>query len=840
MMRTNYEGLGVFYLGKEYDMKKGAIKDAPILYDSKDLTTHAVIIGMTGSGKTGLGISLLEEALIDGIPVIAIDPKGDIPNLMLTFPELKPSDFLPWINRQEALNKGLTPEQYAKKQADLWRKGLAQWDQGPERISRLKASADFAVYTPGSSAGRKISVLRRLTPPPEAVMQEADLLKDKIQNSVTSLLSLLGIEADPLTSREHILLSNIIDHYWSEGQAVDLVTLIKAIQRPPFSRIGILDLELFYPEKERFSLSMRLNNLLAAPGFEAWLEGDPMDVQSLFYTAQGRPRASIFTISHLSEEERLFFVSMLLNEVIGWMRAQPGTGSLRALIYMDEIFGYFPPVKNPPTKRPLLTLLKQARAYGLGVVLSTQNPVDLDYKGLSNTGTWFIGRLQTERDKMRVLEGLEGASAASGFDADQMDKTLAGLGKRVFLLHNVHEPEPVTFHTRWVLSYLSGPLTRQQLKMLNMQQEQAGAESKGSLPFEKMDSGAGAPSGLAQRALQQAHSNMQPDASAEAESSTSRQEAGPPILPSDVNVWYLAPSGAGLQGLIYLPALIGRASVFYRSAKMGIETDEKVSVLAPLQSDPGTPVDWDGASVFDLDPGSLEKEPAPGSTFEPLPPAAVRSSSYRKWAKQMMKWIRQNRPLRLLKCRSLKAVSRPGESESEFRTRLSQMLRERRDTEIERLRNRYAKRFNTLKDRLFRAQQAIEREEDQAKSTKLQTAISFGTALLGAFFGRKTISTTSVSRMGTAMRSASRMRKEKMDVERAKERAQQISRQLQELEEKLDQEIARIEERFSPEALEIEEIDVRAKASDISLDMFGLAWLPYRRNTGGGISPDWE
>ena len=443
-----YEKLGAFYLGKYFDMAAQKLKDDLVLYDSKDLNTHAVIIGMTGSGKTGLGISLLEEALIDNIPVIAIDPKGDLPNLLLSFPQLQPGDFRPWINEQDALNAGLTPDQFAGKQADLWRKGLASWDQDPERIDRLKASAEFAVYTPGSNAGQPVSVLRNFAPPTTDIMAEKDLLRDRIQSTVTALLALLGIEADPITSREHILLSNIIESSWAEGKALDLAGMIRAIQSPPFERIGIMDLEAFYPPKNRFQLAMRLNNLLAAPGFEAWLEGEPLNINRMLYTDQGKPRASIFSISHLSDAERMFFVAVLLNEILAWMRTQSGTTSLRAILYMDEIYGYFPPVKNPPSKTPLLTLLKQARAFGLGVVLSTQNPVDLDYKGLSNTGTWFIGRLQTDRDKARVLEGLEGAAAGTGFDRGRMEEILAGLGQRIFLLNNVHENAPVTFQTR--------------------------------------------------------------------------------------------------------------------------------------------------------------------------------------------------------------------------------------------------------------------------------------------------------------------------------------------------------------------------------------------------------
>ncbi len=465
-MKNNYEKLGAFYLGKEYDLASRTLKEDLILYDSKDLNTHAVIIGMTGSGKTGLGIGILEEALIDNIPIIAIDPKGDLPNLLLNFPDLSPEDFRPWVNAQDALNKGLTIDNSQQSRLKPGGRVSPTGVKEPDRIARLKATADFTVYTPGSHAGLPVSVLRSFSPPAPATFEDPDLLREQIQTTATSLLALLGIEADPIISREHILLSNIFETVWSEAKSLDLAGLIHAIQAPPFERIGVMDLESFYPAKERFALAMRMNNLLASPGFESWLEGEPLNIGQMLYTAQGKPRACIFTISHLSDSERMFFVSMLLNEILGWMRTQPGTSSLRAILYMDEIFGYFPPVGNPPSKTPLLTLLKQARAFGLGVVLSTQNPVDLDYKGLSNTGTWFIGRLQTERDKGRVLEGLEGAAAGSGFDRSRMEEILAGLGKQVFLLHNVHENEPVIFQTRWVMSYLRGPMTREQIKVL--------------------------------------------------------------------------------------------------------------------------------------------------------------------------------------------------------------------------------------------------------------------------------------------------------------------------------------------------------------------------------------
>ena len=449
MSQASYEKMGAFYLGRPYDLEADTPGDGLVLYDSKDLVTHAVCVGMTGSGKTGLGIGLLEEAAIDGIPSLVIDPKGDMGNLLLTFPELGAEQFRPWINEDDARRKNLTPDEHAAAQAELWRKGLASWGQDGERIRRLREAADFAIYTPGSEAGQPISIVSSFAAPPGALIEDGDLYRERIATTTTSLLSLLGVDADPIRSREHILLSTLLDHQWKQGRDADLGGLIQMIQSPPVQRVGVLELDSFYPARERFELAMRLNNLLAAPGFQVWMKGQPLDIGALLYTETGKPRVAVVSIAHLSEAERMFFVSLLLNETVGWMRSRPGTTSLRALVYMDEIFGFMPPVAEPPSKKPLLTLLKQARAYGLGVVLATQNPVDLDYKGLSNTGTWFLGRLQTERDKARVLDGLEGVGGG-GLGRQELERILSGLGKRVFLLHNVHEKGPVIFETRWV------------------------------------------------------------------------------------------------------------------------------------------------------------------------------------------------------------------------------------------------------------------------------------------------------------------------------------------------------------------------------------------------------
>ena len=463
----DFETLGAFYLGRPYDIATKTATPAPLMYDSRDLLTHAVCIGMTGSGKTGLCIGLLEEALIDGIPAIIIDPKGDLANLALTFPSLSGEAFAPWVNEDEAQRAGQDVPTFAAAQAERWKKGLAGWGQDGARIQRLKDAAGVTIYTPGSSAGVPVSILKSFAVPPAAVLEDRDLLRERLQTTVGSLLGLAGVQADPLQSREHILLAKILETAWLAGTDLDLVGIIQQIQAPPFTRIGALELDAFYPAKDRFGLAMALNNLLAAPGFDQWLTGAPLDVASFLRTEDGRPRAAIFSIAHLSDAERMFFVSLLLNEVLGWVRMQSGTTSLRALLYMDEIFGYMPPVANPPSKEPLMLLLKQARAFGLGVVLATQNPVDLDYKGLSNTGTWFIGRLQTERDKARVLEGLAGAAGGERFDRGAMSETLSALGNRVFLMHNVHESAgPLTFETRWTLSYLRGPLTRTDIKAL--------------------------------------------------------------------------------------------------------------------------------------------------------------------------------------------------------------------------------------------------------------------------------------------------------------------------------------------------------------------------------------
>ncbi len=586
---ADFEKLGVFYLGRPYDWQQKKGQDGLILYDSKDLVTHAVCVGMTGSGKTGLCLALIEEAAIDGIPAILIDPKGDLANLLLTFPGLKSEDFRPWVNEDDARRKNLSVDDYARQQAELWQKGLASWGEDGARIQRLRDAADFAIYTPGSNAGIPLSILKSFAAPPPAIREDEELLRERIGTTATSLLGLLGIDADPIKSREHILISTILDTAWRQGQELDLAGLIQQIQTPPVKRVGVLDLDAFFPSKDRFALAMSLNNLLAAPGFGAWMEGEPLDVGNLLHTPEGKPRVAIVSIAHLNDAERMFFVSLLLNQVVGWMRTQSGTTSLRALLYMDEIFGFFPPVANPPSKTPLLTLLKQARAFGVGVVLATQNPVDLDYKGLSNTGTWFIGRLQTERDKARVLDGLEGAagSAGQGFDRAGLERILSGLSSRVFLMNNVHEDHPVVFESRWVMSYLRGPLTRAQIKTL-------------------MDARRGAPAPASAKAAPAPVAARPEPVSAPKPAGKGARAAAPepaaappaaggqrPLLPPDVPQHFVPARGGAPAGasLFYRPMLVGAAQVRVADTRSGVDVSRDLLYLTAITDD-AVPVDW--------------------------------------------------------------------------------------------------------------------------------------------------------------------------------------------------------------------------------------------------------
>jgi hypothetical protein len=819
----DFEKLGVFYLGRPHDLATRQSAAAPLLYDSKDLVTHAVCVGMTGSGKTGLCLGLLEEALLDGIPALMIDPKGDLANLCLTFPDLRPEDFAPWVNEDDARRKGLDVAAYAAQQAELWRTGLAAWGQDGARIRRLRDAAEVLVYTPGSTAGIPVSIVKSFGAPPAAVREDAELFRERIGTTATSLLGLLGIEADPLQSREHILLARLFETAWREGRDLDLPGLIQQIQSPPIPKVGALDLDAFFPPKDRFELATRLNNLLAAPGFDAWLEGEPLDVGALLYTAAGKPRAAIFSIAHLSDAERMFFVSLLLNETLGWVRAQSGTTSLRAIVYMDEIFGYFPPVANPPSKLPLLTLLKQARAFGVGVVLATQNPVDLDYKGLANTGTWFIGRLQTERDRARVLDGLEGVAAGSDqrFDRAAMEEILGGLGARVFLLNNVHEDAPEVFETRWVMSYLRGPLTRTQIKQLMADRKPA------AKPGRAATAPAAAPPASGREA-----------GAAHAPAPAPVRGGTRPVLPPGVPQHFVPVRGRAPAGtaLVYRPAVLGAATIRFADAKAGVEQSEEVVMAAPI-ADVAVPVSWEAAEAVDIPVADLETTPGEAAEWAELPSAAAKAKSYEGWKRDLAACLHGQRRLELLRDPASGGVYRPGESERDFRVRIREESRAARDERVEALRKKYAAKLAALDERIRRAQQTEAREREQVSQQGVQAAISIGASILGAVLGRKAVSVGNIGRATTAARGAGRVFKERQDVSRAQETVAAVQQARTALEAELEAELAELEVRSEPDRLE--SVAIRPKKTDVRVRLCALAWTPYWRDAAGAETPAW-
>ena len=816
-----FEKLGMFYLGKELDPETGKRGEEYLLYDSKDLTTHALCIGMTGSGKTGLCMGVLEEAAIDGIPALVIDPKGDMTNLLLSFPDLAQADFAPWVNVEEAKKKGLSQEEYGAAQAELWRKGLAEWDQDGQRIKAMREKTDLVVYTPGSTAGNPLSIVRLCALPAEGVRNDMEALNELASGTAASLLGLLGIDADPIRSREHILISNVMISAWKNGENLDIPGLIRLIQEPPFNQIGVMDMESFYPQKERFSLALQFNNLLASPSFASWMQGTPLDIDKLLYTESGKPKISILSIAHLSDAERMFFVSLVLNQIVSWVRTQTGTSSLRALFYMDEIFGYFPPVANPPSKKPLLTLLKQARAFGLGVMLTTQNPMDLDYKGLANMGTWFIGRLQTDRDKDRLLDGLEGASMSSGsaFDRQEMDQLLSRLSSRVFLMNNIHEEQPVLFETRWCLSYMRGPLNRGEIQLL----------SKEQLPPETVAAPM-VPAVTVSQPAEPAAAATTPKPATAASVSTKDTV---PQLPDTVTQTFLPYRGSS-EGLVYRAAIAGLAVVNYEDQKNGISYPVEMIRLAPV-NDGLIAVDWSQSEVLALPAEALETSGAPGASYLPLPAACSKKTNYAAWESDLQEYLFRNSSLQLFRSEALKKVSRPGESERDFKVRLQQEARETRDQTVEKLRASYAAKLAALEERIRKAEQAVLREKDQAKDASLQTAISLGSTVLGALFGRKVISAANLGKAATAARGMSRQAKQYGDVSRSKETVDAYREQLAELEGQLQEEVNEIITGLDTKIEEITAYEIRPLKRDCVVRALSLAWEPLRRDAKGEL-----
>ncbi len=783
---------GTLYLGGTVDPVTGKGEPAqPILYKAHHLTTHGVIVGMTGSGKTGLGIIALEEALLAGIPALVIDPKGDMGNLLLTFPELRPEDFRPWIDEGEARRKNVDPDTYAAQTADLWKSGLTSWGIDGERIRRLRAAADVTIYTPGSEAGVPLNIIGSLTAPDVDWTSDSETARDEIEGFVSSLLVLAGIPGDPLSSPEHILLSNLIEHAWQAGRDLDLATLIGQVVNPPLRKLGVFDLDTFFPKKDRTKLAMRLNGLIASPSFGSWIEGVPLDPQRLLYTDEGKPRAAVIYLQHLSDQERQFIVTLLLSKMVTWIRSQPGTSDLRALIYMDEVFGFAPPTAEPPSKKPILTILKQARAHGVGMLLSTQNPVDLDYKAMSNAGTWMIGRLQTERDKARILEGLK--SASGDVDVAHFDRLIGDLDKRQFVLHSTRSAEPTTFATRWAMSYLRGPFTRDDVARLmadapERHQVQRAAPTESTIPD---------------------------DATPTA-----------PSVARGVRVAYLDPAapwadlvGADPSSSRLEAALAARVHLLYDDVHAGVNhTETWEAVLHPL-TDPIDPADF---VEVDYDPRDLTDEAPDGAVYV-LPDAPIDASTWFRSAKTALtNWLRQNRKVTVFKNPKLKLYSRVGEERESFERRCRAAAEDAADAAIAKLRDRYRSKLRTAQEQLAAAERRVRELEVDTQTRRQQELMAGAGELLSVFLGgrKRSRSLSGVaSRRSQTVRTQERLRS-------AQDKYADKAHTIEELEDELADEINEIAAKWNEAADAIEQVDIGLEKTDIQVNELTLVWIP--------------
>ena len=807
---------GSFHLGRAIDPKTGEPGADEVVVGSSDLTTHGVIVGMTGSGKTGLAVVLIEEALRAGIPAFVLDPKGDMTNHALVFPDLAPASFRPWVSEAEAQAAGVSVDDYAARQATMWREGLAASGIGPERLQELRHAADVTIYTPGSTAGVPLNVIGSLGVPRLSWETEEEALRDEIQATVTSLLALVGIKADPLSSREHVLLSNLIENAWRTGRDLDLGTLIGEIQTPPIRKLGVFEIDQFFPPADRTRLAFTLNSLVASPSFAAWGEGDALDPQAMLFTADGKPRCAVVYLAHLAEEERQFVVTLVFSKLVTWMRGQEGTPDLRALAYMDEVFGYVPPSASPPAKKPILTIFKQGRAFGLGLVLSTQNPVDLDYKAMSNAGTWLVGRLQTENDKARVLEGLR--SAAGGTDVAALDKAIGALGKRQFLLVSAKSSTPRLLATRWAMSYLCGPLTKEQVTRLRPAGDSKLQSATSSTEPVTTVAAAGA-----------AATSAPAPTPAPPEIADDETAVAPPVA-AGIAVSYLDPAAPWAPGIGAVAGssrlrafLAARVSLRYDDSTAAVdEQQEFEAVYGPLDGG----VDLESEAQVDYDERDFASA-APASAVYVLPSAPVgKAAFFETTAKEIRQRLVERRPLELQRNRQLKLVSRPGESPDNFASRCDAAAQERADAETAKIRDRLETKRDRLDRALAQAQRRVEELETDTRSRQATELLAGAGSVLGAFFGgrRSTRSmagalSSAASRRGVSVRSAERRETAKSKVDATKD-------DLTELEQELADEIAAIDERWRAVADEVDTLSIRLEATDVRVVETRLVWVP--------------
>lgn len=799
---------GSLYLGATPPADGADRSDADnLIYESDQLTTHGVIVGMTGSGKTGLGIDVLEEALLSGIPALIIDPKGDMGNLRLMFPDFEGSDFEPWVSADEADRDGKTVAAHAADTASMWQSGLADWGIESDRLRRLRDNVPITIYTPGSSAGSPLNIIGSLAAPED--LDDIETIRDEIEGFVTSILSLVDVDSDPLSSREHILLSNIIEQSWSQQRDLDLAGLVGQVLNPPMRKLGVFELDQFFPPDDRMKLAMRLNGVIASPSFAAWVEGPELDIDALTRTSDGRPRAAVMSLGHLSDQERQFVVTLILSKLTTWMRAQAGSGDLRLLVYMDEVFGYLPPTANPPSKKPLLTLLKQARAFGVGLLLSTQNPVDLDYKALSNMGTWMIGRLQTERDKARLMDGL---SAASGdVDVAALSETISGLPKRHFVLHQTRGKQPKVFQTRWAMSYLAGPLSRAQIEILAEGQDVPGDAVESSAPVVAAATVAAEP---AAPALADDESDVMPEIADNA-----------PVRYIDAAAEWAQSLGASPKPKRHEPALVARVIMRFDDTKANFAVDQEwEAVLHPITDHPDPS---DAVSVY-YDDRDLISEAPDGAIYQ-LTDARLDTKTYfNNYTRKLKDHLYRTQAVVLLANPTLKAYGRPGESGDEFQRRCIDLADDKADIESAKLRDKYDGQVDRAELALVKAEDRLRELEEAADAKKNDELLSGAGSLLGALLSGKGkgLAGRLARGLGGAGRRRSRTSQARQRISTAKNRIDEAGAKIYDLEEKLEGDLRDIGDKWMDIANKIESLEVGLEKVDIAVDEVVLAWLP--------------
>ena len=800
-----------FLLGGLIDPAQHTRIDKNVLLPSGDFTTHGVIVGMTGSGKTGLGIVLIEEALSAGVPTLLIDPKGDLTNLCLTFPGLAAADFQPWVNEGDAVKAGVSVADFAAAQAKVWREGLAGWGVGPDRIGALRSSTTFTIYTPGSNAGLGLNIIGSLQAPGAGA--DPEIVGDEIEGFVSGLLSLVDIESDPLSSREHILLSNLILNEWNAQRSLDLPMLVGMVMNPPIRKLGVFELDQFFPPKDRMTFAMRLNGLLASPSFSAWMNGPALDIETMLRTPDGKPRCAIVTTAHLSDQERQFVTTLILSKLVTWMRKQSGTTDLRALLYMDEVAGYLPPTAAPPTKKPIMTLMKQARAFGVGVVLSTQNPVDIDYKALSNAGTWMIGRLQTDRDKQRLLDGM--SAAAGGVDVGAVGDTISGLAKREFVLRRAGKDQPEVFTTRWAMSYLRGPLTRDQIAVLM-------ADQKGvaSAPLPPPTASAPSASSVAPAA---------PAGSLADDESPLMQEiaAGVAIRWADVAAPWLTTVGGDPRGIRFEPAVVARVALRYDDEKADLIHDEEYeAVLFPV----GDQVDPSLAIAIDYDDRDLRVEKPPSATYQ-LSKAPLKAKAF--WTgveRDLVDFLVRSRSIELRVNKELRLFSRPGESADAFYQRCYQAADAGGDEDTAKLRDKYQAKVTSLQTQLQTAEDRADVLEAQQKGRRNEEMLSTAGSILGGLLGgrrsRGGLLGSVLGKAGTAAGRRGRTAASGERLDAAENKIQLLHQQMEDLEADLTQEVTDIDAKWMAVAKNITTVPVTLEKIDVKVTQLSLVWVP--------------